>query len=350
MIKLSKILLEEIIMKKFLLFSLTALAAFLFTFSAFAADIAVKVDGRTITFREDPKPVVLSDRTYVPVRRVLERMGARVAWDGETRTVTVTSYDNIKMVVLTIDSPEIIVYTFTSVLHADKDTVISDVSPIILDDRTMLPIRVIAEALGADVEYDESGIAEITTNQAKTALKETFGEDALKDKIDLADAYSENLPKISLSCDAKDIKAGDEISVYVHISDLETSHSGASFSGLTTTVFYDTENFSYDGFTCIDKNGEAPPALSADNALFYENGAKIVYIYTPGSEYVQKEDGAVLKLTFTALSDKGGLFSLSDGVSELGYDNEVIFSSGDNAYSIARYDELFVDTSELSVR
>ena len=337
-------------MKKLLLFSLAVTATFLVTFSAFAADISVKVDGRTVTFREDPKPVILNDRTYVPVRRVLERMGADVEWNGEKRTVTVTSYNNIKEVILTIDSPEIIVYTYTSVLHADKETVICDVNPIILNDRTMLPIRVIAEALGADVEYDESGIAEITTIQAKSAIKKALGEDAQIANYTLIEAFSENLPKISLSSDAKDIKEGDEISIYVRVSDLEKLHSDASFSGLVTTVLYDTENFSYGGFTCIDKDGTASPALSADNGHFYENGAKIVYIYTPDAEHAPKEDGTVLKLDFTALSDKGGTFSISDGISEIGYDNEIILVQGDTSYSISKYDELFVDTAELTVK
>lgn len=337
-------------MKKFLLFSISLSAALMISLSAFAADIAVKVDGRTVTFREDPKPIILNERTYVPIRRVLERMGAKVKWDGENRTVTVISYDNIKEVILTIDSPEIIVYTYTSVLHADREDILSDVSPIILNDRTMLPIRVIAEALGSDVEYDERGVAEITTEKAKTVMETAAGEDAKNDLSELSDAFSEGLPKISISTDAKDIKEGDEISVYVHVSNLEKAHDEATFSGLVTTVLYDAENFHYSGFTCIDKDGEVSPALSADNGKFYENGAKVVYIYTPGTGHTPTEDGTVLKLSFTALNDNGGTFSLSDGISELGYDNEVVLVQGDSSFSLSKYNELFIDTTEITVK
>lgn len=348
MIKLSKIPSKEFIMKKFVSF-LIVLSAMLFAvLNVSASDIAVKVDGRTVNFREEPKPVILNDRTYVPIRRVLEYMGASVSWDGEARTVTVTSSDNIKVIILTIDSPEISVYTFTSVIHADLETVVSDVSPIILNDRTMLPIRIIAENLGAKVSWDENGTADITTVQAQRTVKKAVGED--NENIGLTQALSENLPKISLFCDARDIKAGDEVDVYVRISDLDKEGEDAVFSGFVTTVLYDTENFAYDGFTCISDEGEVSPTLSADNGAFYENGTKVVYIFTPDSQHSPAEDGTVLKLKFSALSDNGGAFSLSDGISEVGYDNEVILMSGDTSYSLSKYNELFIDTSKITVK
>lgn len=348
MIKLSKMLFKEIIMKKFVSFLFTLSVLISVAVTASAADIAVKVDGRTVAFREEPKPIVLNDRTYVPVRRVLEQMGSRVSWDGEKRTVTVTSPDNIKVVVLTIDSPEISVYTFTSVLHADLETVLSDVSPIILNDRTMLPIRIIAENLGAKVSWDENGVADITTVQAQRTIKQEIGK--ADDNINLTQALSENLPKISLYCDAKNIKEGDEVDVFVRVSDLDKSNGDAVFSGFVTTVLYDTENFAYDGFACISEGEEISPTLSADNGNFYENGAKVVYVFTPDSLPAVGEDGTVLKLKFTALSDNGGTFSLSDGISEVGYDNEIILMSGDTSYSISKYDELFIDTAPITVK
>lgn len=337
-------------MKKIISFLIAVSCAAALTVPAFASDIAVKVDGRTVAFREDPKPVIISDRTYVPIRRVLEYMGAKVEWNDEKRTVTVTSADNITVVVLTIDSPEINVFTFTSVLHADKETVQSDVAPIILNDRTMLPIRVVAEALGADVDYDESGVAEITTYQAKNMLKKTLGADAAENDRPVAVALSKDLPKISIYSDSQNVKEGDTVSVYVKLSDTENTFDKSEFAGLVTTILYDTENFAYDGFKCISEAGEISPALSADNGEFYENGAKIIYIYSPGSLYAPAEDGTVLKVDFTALNDNGGKFAVSDGISELGYDNEVVFIKDNVSHSISKYNELFVDTTEIEVK
>ena len=337
-------------MKKFISFLIAFATAAALSIPAFASGIAVKVDGRTIAFREEPKPVIINDRTYVPIRRVLESMGASVEWNEEKRTVTVTSSNNITMVVLTIDSTEIAVYTFTSVLHADKAIVQSDVAPIILNDRTMLPIRVVAEALGADVEYDEAGIAEITTAQAKKALKKAIDAGNAESDLPIAVAISEKLPKISLYSDAEAVKAGDTVSVYVKISDTASVFENSEFAGLATTVLYDIDKFSYDGFACISEEGEVSPAISGANGEFYENGVKLVYIYAPNSLYPPAEDGTVTRLDFTALTDEGGIFALSDGVSELGYDNEIIYIRDSNSYSISKYDELFVDTTEVAVK
>ena len=37
----------------------------------------------------DAAPVIEEDTTFVPVRAISEALGAEVAWDGETRTVSV---------------------------------------------------------------------------------------------------------------------------------------------------------------------------------------------------------------------------------------------------------------------
>ncbi len=337
-------------MKKFVSFLIALSVAAMLSAPAFASDIAVKVDGRTVAFREEPKPTIINDRTYVPIRRVLEYMGAKVEWNGENRTVRVTSYNNVIIVDLTIDSTEIDVYTFTSVLHADKKTIQSDVAPIILNDRTMLPIRVIAEALGADVEYDERGIAEITTSRAKMLLKNTVSADAAKSDQPLAVAISENLPKVSIYSDAENVKAGDTVSVYVKLSDIEPTFEKSEFAGFVTTVTYEPDKFSYSGFTPISDEGDISSALAADNGNFYENGVKIAYIYSPGNLHAPAEDGTVLRIDFTALSDEGGTFALSDGVSEIGFDNEVLFIRNSASYSISKYNELFIDTTEIEVK
>ena len=350
MIELTKTIKKELIMKKIIAFFVMLAAVFAVSASVLADDITLKVNGRALTFREEPKPVILNDRTYVPLRRVLEYMGARVEWNDATRTVKVTSYDNVNVILLTIDNPEIEVYTFTSILHADKKTVTSDVAPIILNDRTMLPIRVIAENLGATVDYDESGIAEITTPQAKYLLKKTFGEEFLEQKLSPASALSESLPVLSLYSDAKKIKKGDTVSVNVKVSGIEKAVEGASFSGLVTTVLYNPENFEYEDFTCITSEGETSPALSAKNEAFYENAAKIVFILPVGSAHFPAKDGTVLRLDFKALTDDGGTFSLSDGISELGYDNELILSKDGVASSCSNYNELYIDTTPITVK
>lgn len=63
-------------------------------------DIQVKLDGKTLSF--DVPPQIINDRTMVPLRAIFEALGASVEWNQETKTVTSTKGDTT--IKLTIDS------------------------------------------------------------------------------------------------------------------------------------------------------------------------------------------------------------------------------------------------------
>ena len=63
-------------------------------------DIQVKLDGKTLSF--DVPPQIINDRTMVPLRAIFEALGATVDWNQETKTVTSTKGDTT--IKLTIDS------------------------------------------------------------------------------------------------------------------------------------------------------------------------------------------------------------------------------------------------------
>ena len=92
---------------------------------------------------EGTVPVIQDERTLVPVRAIVEAMGGTVTWDGDTQTATlVLGEDTIK---LTIGST-------TAYLNDVASTL--DVTPIIINERTMLPIRFIAESFKFEVAWD----------------------------------------------------------------------------------------------------------------------------------------------------------------------------------------------------
>ena len=89
-------------------------------------------------------PVIINNRTLLPIRAVVEEFGGTVGWNGENQSVTLScGNDEIK---LTIDST-------TAVLNGEEKTL--DAAPIILNDRTMLPIRFIAESFKFGVAWEE---------------------------------------------------------------------------------------------------------------------------------------------------------------------------------------------------
>ena len=81
-------------------------------------------------------PFIRDGRTMVPLRIVAEALGADVAWDGPTRTVTIVAGGNTLRLV--IDTP----------LPGDMGT------PVIVGGFTFVPARYVSEMLGASVRWD----------------------------------------------------------------------------------------------------------------------------------------------------------------------------------------------------
>ena len=87
-------------------------------------------------YEKDVAPVIMNDRTLVPIRFVTESLGGKVAWNEKE-----------KEVVLTIDGKEIKM-TIGKVLEK------YGVAPVILNDRTYVPVRFVADELGATTTWD----------------------------------------------------------------------------------------------------------------------------------------------------------------------------------------------------
>lgn len=106
-------------------------------------------------------PLIVSGRTLVPIRAIIENMDGSVEWNAETRE-TLLTYNGNK-IKLTIDSE-------TAYLNDDARTL--DVAPAIINSRTMLPIRFIAEGFGFDVDWNEEDKI-ITVEELKTVTTKT---------------------------------------------------------------------------------------------------------------------------------------------------------------------------------
>ena len=112
-------------------------------FAAVSFPLSVYVDGQRVQFPDATPFIDSNNRTMVPVRFVSEALNAEVGWDGALRQVTVTK--DSKKIVLTINKQEMQINGVTKVL---------DCAPLIVDDRTFVPIRFVSEALDAVVEWD----------------------------------------------------------------------------------------------------------------------------------------------------------------------------------------------------
>ena len=101
-------------------------------------------------FEMDAAPYVDSNwRTMVPLRALMEGFDAEVIWDNDARTVTINY--NEQTIVMTIDET-----TYT--VNGEEMTM--DTEPVIQGDRTYVPIRFAAEAMGFEVTplYNADGL------------------------------------------------------------------------------------------------------------------------------------------------------------------------------------------------
>jgi hypothetical protein len=158
-------------MKKIILFLLTIL---LFVLPVvYASDIKVQLNGEYIDFTDENgnvvKPELIRDRTMVPMRKIFEELGATIEWNSETRTVTATKDGTT--IILTIDSMKA-----TKKIGENSQEITLDSAPVILNNRTMVPVRFIAESLDKQVGWQQDESAVIIIDYA--TLKEKFKNSA----------------------------------------------------------------------------------------------------------------------------------------------------------------------------
>ena len=131
-------------MKKFLclLLSFIMILSSFGMISVFANDeIKIQINGKMCEF--DTKPLIINDRTMVPMRAIFEALGAKITWVDRTKTVV--GVRNQKIVKLTINSDK---------AYIDGAEVTLDSAPVIVDSRTYVPVRFVSEALGEKVDWD----------------------------------------------------------------------------------------------------------------------------------------------------------------------------------------------------
>ncbi len=106
------------------------------------------VNGKLVVL--DSAPIIRNDRTLLPIRFVAEALGAQVGWDDSTKKVTIQ--DSSTKIEMWINKPTAIVNGKAVYIDPANHNVV----PVIVNARTMLPVRFVAESLGAQVEWDEA--------------------------------------------------------------------------------------------------------------------------------------------------------------------------------------------------
>ncbi len=113
-------------------------------------NVQLTIDSKTLlkngeASQMDVAPTIVNDRTMVPVRFIAEALGGMVEWHEDIQTAYIVYQDN--MVEVPIQS---------TTIHVNGEAKTIDTPSQIIADRTMIPLRAVAEGLGLDISFDST--------------------------------------------------------------------------------------------------------------------------------------------------------------------------------------------------
>ena len=91
------------------------------------------------------KPVIVNSRTLLPIRAVVESLGGVIGWEGTEKKVTIN-----------IDGSTIELWINNKNMLVNGIEIENDVAPIIINSRTFLPLRFVAENAGCEVGWEDA--------------------------------------------------------------------------------------------------------------------------------------------------------------------------------------------------
>jgi len=124
----------------FLLFLVMLLSCVSITFAS--GNITLVVNGAVVG--GDVNPVIINGRTMVPVRSLFDRLGATVSWNADLNQAIVSSPE--KVIIFTIGS---------NLAYINGNVNTTDAAPVIMQGRTLIPVRFVSENLGYSVVWNE---------------------------------------------------------------------------------------------------------------------------------------------------------------------------------------------------
>lgn len=125
------------------LLSILFLLAVALPTAAEAEEVTARVVVDGIELKTEVPPTLIQNRTMVPFRAIAEAMGVQVEWQGESRTILAAGQGK---------SLKLVVGQREALVNGEKRGL--DVEPQIVENRTLVPLRIFGEAFGARVAWD----------------------------------------------------------------------------------------------------------------------------------------------------------------------------------------------------
>ena len=115
------------------------------------SDIKVLLNGKELSF--DVPPMVVDNRTLVPFRAIFEALGYDVVWDqAEPQLIKGTKGGSIELK-MEIGQTTATITNSAEGTEEPVKTVTLDVPPMVVDNRTLVPLRAVGEMSGYKVDW-----------------------------------------------------------------------------------------------------------------------------------------------------------------------------------------------------
>ena len=196
-------------MKKMLLFILVFLLLIAVPVNSMAAnDLTIKVNGAAMAF-PDAKPFIdINYRTQVPIAVLARALGAEADWDDGEQAAYIKKDGIIIKIVIGSDE-----------MYIGGEKIVMDTAAALVDSRTFVPVRYVAQALGLKVEWDEAGRT-VNLSSAKQAFEYRLMDKIPKDQNYMASPLSVKMA-LALAANGAGGNTKDEILGALDIGDLD---------------------------------------------------------------------------------------------------------------------------------
>ncbi|MBQ7573033.1 MAG: DUF5050 domain-containing protein [Clostridia bacterium] len=188
----------------------------IFSVTAYADDINIIVNDTVLN--PDTMPVNIDDRVLVPMRAIFESLGVRVEWDEATYSVT--AINDTKALRLSIGNKTV----EYGIINSDNAPVFTlkrdiDVAPMIINDRTYVPVRAVSEGVGADVSWHD-GTKTVVVNSRQNGYNNVFYS-SVSDYNKVYKVDTNGVSRVKLSdISAKDVYYDDGYVYFISADDM----------------------------------------------------------------------------------------------------------------------------------
>lgn len=139
-------------------------------------ELNLYVNGHCVKNDSEVKYFIKGNRSFIQLRYLSEELGYKVDYDKKAKDIKISSNDNTKTVLFNLNN---------DVITFGKVNIKMDVKPILIADRTFIPVRFCVEALGEKIEWEKESNSVFIGERLKdneiekliTVLKKVFPQD-----------------------------------------------------------------------------------------------------------------------------------------------------------------------------